>query len=132
MRKKISLFLATLMTMIGVANMQSDTQVVQAADGIKLLVDSMTTQQKVAQMIMPAFRGWEGSGKFIVLSTQLPYDLATYADADGLVACYNSRGMAQIPTGQLGQLKYGPNIPAAVYAIFGGSQATGSLPVTFK
>ena len=65
MRKKISLFLATLMTMIGVANMQSDTQVVQAADGIKLLVDSMTTQQKVAQMIMPAFRGWEGSGKWV-------------------------------------------------------------------
>ena len=74
----------------------------------------------------------ENGGKFIVLSTQLPYDLATYADADGLVACYNSRGMAQIPTGQPGQLKYGPNIPAAIYAIFGGSQITGSLPVTFK
>ncbi len=71
-------------------------------------------------------------GKFILLSSQLPYDTALFTDADGIVACYNTRGMDQIPTGLPGQTKYGPGIPAAIYAIFGGSPMTGTLPVTIK
>jgi len=70
-------------------------------------------------------------GKFIYLSAQLPYDTAEFTDADGIVACYNSSGMKQLYTGETGQSKFGPNIPAALYTIFGGSSMAGHLPVSF-
>ena len=74
----------------------------------------------------------DNGGKFILLSAHLPYELASFADADALIACYNSRGMEMIPTGESNRPKYGANIPAAIYAIFGGSDITGTLPVSIN
>ena len=71
----------------------------------------------------------ENNSKFIVISSQLPYDLACYTSADGLLACYSSKGMPDIPTGEPNKKTYGPNLPATIYTLFGGSTPTGTLPV---
>ncbi len=74
----------------------------------------------------------KNNAKAIVLSAQLPYDTAFYPEADGVVACYNAKGMTEIPTFKPNTKQYGPNIPAAVYVLFGGAGAKGDLPVTIK
>ena len=66
----------------------------------------------------------------IVISAVLPYDLAAYTSADALIAAYSSKKMPVIPEEYNGELSaYGPNYPAAVMMIFGGSEPTGKLPV---
>ncbi|MCR4907227.1 MAG: penicillin binding protein PBP4B [Lachnospiraceae bacterium] len=68
--------------------------------------------------------------KVIILSAQLPYDAARYRKADAVLCCYNAKGMPEIPTDYSGDMpQYGPNIPAAIYAAFGGCDITGRLPV---
>lgn len=67
--------------------------------------------------------------KVIVISLQLPYDLAKYQDADALLAVYLSNGMNEYPTDE--QIRtYGPNIPASMYTLFNTKRAKGTLPVT--
>lgn len=72
----------------------------------------------------------KNNAKAIVLSAQLPYDTAFYQAADGIVACYNAKGMTDIPNFKANTKQYGPNIPAAVYVLFGGAGAKGVLPVS--
>ena len=68
--------------------------------------------------------------KVVILSAQLPYDAARYPDADAILCCYNAKGMTALPGDFSGDtLQYGPNIPAAIYAIFGGCDITGRVPV---
>ncbi|MBO6128672.1 MAG: hypothetical protein J6P79_07215 [Pseudobutyrivibrio sp.] len=74
----------------------------------------------------------ENGGKFILLSAQLPYDVTMCPEADGIIACYCAKGMAELPTGKPNSKQYNPNIPAAIYTLFGGSNPTGKLPVTIK
>ena len=72
----------------------------------------------------------ENGGRFVLISAQLPYDTARYPDADAVLACYNARGMTQTPPDDgtaWGQ--YGPNLPACLYAAFGGCTPSGRLPV---
>ncbi|QFJ54286.1 glycoside hydrolase family 3 protein [Pseudobutyrivibrio xylanivorans] len=71
----------------------------------------------------------KNNAKAIVLSAQLPYDTALYPEADGIVACYNARGMTDIPSFDPNTKQYGPNVPAAIYVLFGGAKAKGVLPV---
>ena len=71
-------------------------------------------------------------GKFIFLSAQLPYDMAQFTEADALLACYSAKGMPEIPTGAPNTKQYGANIPAALYAIFGGYNPRGTLPVKLQ
>ncbi|MCQ2446217.1 MAG: glycoside hydrolase family 3 protein, partial [Clostridia bacterium] len=73
-----------------------------------------------------------GLGKRVVIvSIQLPYDLARYQKADAPLAAYSAVGMDVMPTEYYkGETKtYGPNLPAAVYVAFGGAEAGGKLPV---
>ena len=68
--------------------------------------------------------------KITVISIQLPYDLARYQEADALLAAYCSKGMNTMPTKYEGEtVTYGANLPAAVYAAFGGCIPGGKLPV---
>ena len=70
------------------------------------------------------------SGRFIVISAQLPYDLARYQKADALLAVYNGRGMNADPgIFAVDTLQYAPNIPVGVYTVFGGCKPQGKLPV---
>lgn len=74
----------------------------------------------------------KNNAKTIILSAHLPYDTALYPEADGVVACYNARGMTEIPSFKPNTKQYGPNIPAAIYVLFGGAGAKGSLPVSVQ
>lgn len=68
--------------------------------------------------------------KVCIVSARLPYDLARYQDADALLAVYGYKGMSTAPTTYDGETPtYGPNLPAAVYSVFGGCSPTGTLPV---
>ena len=50
--------------------------------------------------------------KFILLSTNLPYDVAKYDNADAIIVCYNTNA-----------------IIAGIYTIFGKNNPTGKLPI---
>ena len=69
--------------------------------------------------------------KVVLISAQLPYDTARFPQADAILACYNANGMPSIPGKSGGNVsQYGPNLPAAVYTVFGGSSPRGKLPVS--
>ncbi|WP_276770549.1 glycoside hydrolase family 3 protein [Fannyhessea vaginae] len=65
-----------------------------------------------------------------VMSIANPYDAALYTNASAVLCVYGNKGMD--PTEKLEPSKaFGPNIPAGIEAIFGGSMPLGKLPVTF-
>lgn len=68
--------------------------------------------------------------KVVLVSAHLPYDAGYYDAADAVLLVYNPSGMAELPTAFEGKTaKYGPNVPAAVYEIFGGAKPAGVCPV---
>lgn len=69
--------------------------------------------------------------KVVLISIQLPYDLASYKDADALIAAYNCKGMNVKPNEYIGETKsYGPNMAVAITACFGAFKVQGKLPVS--
>ena len=72
----------------------------------------------------------ESGGKAVVISCQLPYDTARFAEADAVLAAYDPLGATLYPDPAGGGQKahYAPGVPAAVEALFGGD-FTGTLPV---
>ncbi len=115
------------------ASKESLTAAIKGADTVIMLSVSYSKEASNEDLIHDLIqKTHDNGGKFILLSAHLPYELASFADADALIACYNSRGMEMIPTGESNRPKYGANIPAAIYAIFGGSDITGTLPVSIK
>lgn len=72
----------------------------------------------------------EQGKKVIVISTNLPYDLARYQQADALIAAYGAKGMSIIPETFGGETPtWSPNISAAVYSLFQPEAPNGTLPV---
>ena len=71
----------------------------------------------------------EAGVKSVLVSAQLPYDLARYPDADAALACYLAKGMKDKPDFSKPVAAYGPNLIAALYTVFGGNEPTGKLPV---
>ncbi|MEE5993444.1 MAG: glycoside hydrolase family 3 C-terminal domain-containing protein [Oscillospiraceae bacterium] len=68
--------------------------------------------------------------KVILLSMNLPYDVARYTDADAILAGYGNKKMPTIPEEYNGELDaYGPNYPAAIMTAFGENAPDGHLPV---
>ena len=115
------------------ASKDSLTAAIKGADTVIMLSVSYSKEASNEDLIHDLIqKTHDNGGKFILLSAHLPYELASFADADALIACYNSRGMEMIPTGESNRPKYGANIPAAIYAIFGGSDITGTLPVSIN
>ena len=84
----------------------------------------------VLDAIMDTLAETEKDTSFIVISSQLPYDTARYPGASAILACYNARGMTDIPTDGTYGREFGPNVPAAIYTVFGGNTPTGTLPVS--
>lgn len=81
----------------------------------------------VPQMIKKA----HNAGKKVVLvSINLPYDVAKYTDADAIMLAYGAKDMKSIPTVWNGEVPHmGVNIPASVEVIFGKAKPKGRLPV---
>jgi beta-N-acetylhexosaminidase len=70
-------------------------------------------------------------GKAIVISYNLPYDVARYQSADAIVIAYSPKAMKELPDESAAEIKqYGPNVPAAFYMLFAADETvTGRLPV---
>ncbi|WP_248405511.1 glycoside hydrolase family 3 protein [Butyrivibrio fibrisolvens] len=115
------------------ASKESLTAAIKGADTVIMLSVSYSKEASNEDLIHDLIqKTHDNGGKFILLSAHLPYELSSFTDADALIACYNSRGMDMVPTGESNRPKYGANIPAAIYAIFGGSDITGTLPVSIN
>ncbi|WP_155243655.1 glycoside hydrolase family 3 protein [Butyrivibrio fibrisolvens] len=115
------------------ASKESLTAAIKGADTVIMLSVSYSKEASNEDLIHELIaKTHDNGGKFILLSAHLPYELSSFTDADALIACYNSRGMDMVPTGESNRPKYGANIPAAIYAIFGGSDITGTLPVSIN
>ena len=65
----------------------------------------------------------------VLVSIDLPYDVADYPNSDTLLAVYGSSGMDPTEGGVRPGSNYGPNIPAAMDIIFGAYAPKGTLPV---
>ena len=65
----------------------------------------------------------------ILVSCQLPYDAARFADADAIVLAYCSSPMKTPPPASGAGSDYVPNLPAALCACFGLGEPGGRLPV---
>lgn len=65
----------------------------------------------------------------VLVSCQLPYDAARFAEADAVLLTYNSAIMEQIPPETGEGSAYAPNLLAGLLACFGEGTAYGSLPV---
>ncbi|WP_026493247.1 glycoside hydrolase family 3 protein [Butyrivibrio sp. XPD2002] len=72
-------------------------------------------------------------GKFILLSSNLPYDAAIFTDADAIVLAYMGFGLGTDPTEKTdsgtGMKAMNANIIAAMETIFGANKPQGHLPV---
>ena len=88
----------------------------RTADG----VDSDTVDQIIAT-------AHEMGKQVVLVSINLPYDVARYQEADALLLCYGSYPMNSLP--QNGEA-YMATLPAALCGIFGEFPMTGSLPVS--
>ena len=74
-----------------------------------------------------------GGGKFVLLSDNLPYDVARYQDADAILLAYMGSGTGLDPTERSADstegTAYNANVIAALETIFGLNAPTGTLPV---
>ena len=71
------------------------------------------------------------NGKFIVMSVNLPYDVARFQNADAIMLAYLAVSMPVDPEDKTKEIqKYGANMPAALYMMFSDEDApTAKLPV---
>ena len=70
-------------------------------------------------------------GKFIVMSVNLPYDVARFQKADAIMLVYLAVSMPVDPEDKTKEMqKYGANMPVALYMMFSNEDApTAKLPV---
>lgn len=70
-------------------------------------------------------------GKFIVMSVNLPYDVARFQKADAIMLAYLAVSMPVDPEDKTKEMqKYGANMPVALYMMFSNDDApTAKLPV---
>ena len=75
----------------------------------------------------------EAGAKFVLLSDNLPVDAARFQNADAIVCAYLSAGFGIDPTARTSGSEnvgaFNANVPAALYAIFGGAGMPGKLPI---
>ncbi len=75
----------------------------------------------------------KAGGKFILISENLPYDAATYNDADAIVLAYLGSGLGIDPTrdaeSSQGMPARNANVVAAIETVFGANSPKGHLPV---
>lgn len=71
------------------------------------------------------------NGRFIVMSVNLPYDVARYQKSDAIMLAYLAVSMPVDPEDKTKEMqKYGANMPAALYMMFSDEAApTAKLPV---
>lgn len=113
-----------------------NNNIVPLFEGIKNVVvvssqyeelDLNLTEAKMADMCLNY--GKENNINTILISSQLPYDLARY-DADAMLACYYAAGLSvNVEDYQEGVNTYPPNLVATIEVLFNKSAPQGKLPV---
>lgn len=72
----------------------------------------------------------DNGASFTLIAGMLPYEAAAYQDADAIMISYGYKLLSQVPDNLNGKNPdYGPNIPAAICAAYGGFVPSGYLPV---
>lgn len=73
----------------------------------------------------------ENGGKVVAMSTQLPYDVVKFKNADAIVVTYLANGIRfDLDDYNLEIPKYGPNVMAGIYMLFSqNDNMNGVLPV---
>ena len=99
--------------------------------GLDVLQDSSPIMKGVNRAITEAH---EAGAKFVLLSTNLPVDVARFQNADAIVCAYLSAGFGIDPTARTSGSEnigaFNANVPAALYAIFGATNMPGKLPIS--
>ena len=67
--------------------------------------------------------------KVVLVSANIPYDIARFSNADAILATYCSNVMEALPVDGKENSAYGVNYPAALITVFGGNSPVGKLPV---
>ena len=126
--EKEGLLDASLVKVINYDGMQFDDKKLQKAlkktDQLIVLSQSADRSELVDMAIWRVHQN-EG-GKAVLLSLNLPYDAATYEDADAILCAYHPYGSAHDADGN------GPfnlNVAVALGTVFGQSVPQGKLPV---
>ncbi|MBS4455729.1 glycoside hydrolase family 3 N-terminal domain-containing protein [Tuanshanicoccus lijuaniae] len=66
----------------------------------------------------------------IQISVNKPYDVAAFNDVDAILIAYGFKGMDPTEAGKEPTKAFGPNIPAAIEAMFAQEAPSGVLPVS--
>ena len=126
--EKEGLLDASTVTTINYDGLRYDDEDLQTAlmDADQLIVMSQSANRsKLVDMAIWRVHQNEG-GKAVLLSLNLPYDAATYDDADAILCAYHPYGDAHDAEGN------GPfnmNVAVALGTVFGESTPQGKLPV---
>lgn len=98
--------------------------------GLDTLQDKKPAMIGVSRALSEAH---EAGAKFVLLSDNLPVDAARFQNADAIVCAYLSAGFGIDPTARTSGSEnvgaFNANVPAALYAIFGGAGMPGKLPI---
>ena len=87
-----------------------------------------SSQLKIYQAILKNCK--EMNIKSVVISINLPYDVAALSDARALVLAYSPKAVTQEVNYDVMPIKqYGPNLPAALYLTFTNQEFNGKLPI---
>lgn len=98
--------------------------------GLDALQDSNPVMKGVSRALSEAHNV---GAAFVLLSTNLPVDAARFQNADAIVCAYLSAGFGIDPTARTSGSEnvgaFNANVPAALRAIFGAADMSGTLPV---
>ncbi len=100
--------------------------------GLDVLQDADGRMQGVTRALEEAHAA---GAKFVLLSDNIPVDVARFPDADAVVCCYLSAGFDTDPSvkSESGSMRaINANVPAALRAIFGAADMPGTLPIAIN
>jgi len=132
------------------ATAESMSAKIEAADSVIIITKMKNAKDLNPELSNESGEGYGANSKFVrgaialargankkvaVISSNLPYDIAAYSDADALMCAYNESKITAsdaVPEAvkAAGETPvYRPNVPVAVYMAFGGAEPSGKLPV---
>lgn len=71
----------------------------------------------------------DAGGRVVLLSGGLPCEVARYTNVDAVMMCWAVGGMSADPRTATEAISFSPNLPAALYMMFGAGMTTARLPV---
>lgn len=114
----------------------ADAQYVVCLSAVSAGLDKLQDDNPFVQCVTRALKETHEAGaKFVLLSDNIPVDAARYTEADAIVCAYLSAGFDIDPTEENDSQNtraINANVPAALCAIFGLTEMTGTLPINIQ